>query len=286
MPQKLPSKIFLDGANPEETREVIRLLGFLDGQTTNPTSISKNPALRERLAKGEKFTREKVYEFYKDVAQEISSLIPNGSVSIEVYADKNTKSEEIISAAREMYQWIPNAYIKLPVIPAGLAAGEVLSRQGMRLNMTLCFSQAQAAAVYAATRGARPGDVFISPFVARLDERGENGMDLIAHIMRMYERGDGHVHVLTASVRTMNHLLAALHLGSDIITARFATLKEWVLAGKPMPEDDFVYRSEGLRPIVYEEYDINKDWRSFDISHTLTEAGLEQFARDWNTIVT
>ncbi len=110
--------------------------------------------------------------------------------------------------------------------------------------MTLCFSQAQAAAVYAATRGAKKGEVFVSPFIGRLDDRGENGMDLIANILKMYGKGDGHVEVLTASVRTLDHLLCAIKLGSDIITAPLAVLKEWKEKGLPMPKDDYPYDAE------------------------------------------
>ena len=74
----LSSKIFVDGADPEETRETKRLLGFVDGQTTNPTLVSKNPAARERIEKREKFTREEIYHFYKEVVNKIAKIIPRG----------------------------------------------------------------------------------------------------------------------------------------------------------------------------------------------------------------
>ena len=88
-----------------------------------------------------------------------------------------------------MFGWIPNAHVKFPTSAEGLKAAEKAIGLGLRVNMTLCFSQAQAAAVYAATRGARKGQVFVSPFIGRLDDRGENGMDLIANILRMYAKG-------------------------------------------------------------------------------------------------
>ncbi|MEK7170516.1 MAG: transaldolase family protein, partial [Patescibacteria group bacterium] len=84
------SKIFLDSGDPKETREIISLLGFLDGQTTNPTLIAKNPKAQKRLAEGKKFTSEEIWDFYRGVVGEISGLIPRGSVSIEVYADADT----------------------------------------------------------------------------------------------------------------------------------------------------------------------------------------------------
>ena len=151
--------------------------------------------------------------------------------------------------------------------------------------MTLCFSQAQAAAVYAATRGARKGQVFVSPFIGRLDDRGENGMDLIANIIRMYAKGDGHVEVLTASVRKVDHLLYAMKLGSDIITSPFDVLEEWGKKGLPLPGPDYSYDPGSLRPIPYEEIDLTKDWREYDIRHDLTDKGMERFSQDWNSLI-
>ena len=85
-PKNLKTKLFLDSGDPEETKEALNLLGFLDGQTTNPSLISKNPIVIKRIESGKKFSREEIYAFYKDVVCEISSLIPQGSVSIEVYS--------------------------------------------------------------------------------------------------------------------------------------------------------------------------------------------------------
>ncbi len=284
-PKDLKTRIFLDGGDPEETKEVIRLLGFLDGQTTNPTLISKNPRARHRLEKGEKFTREEIIHFYQETVKEISKLIPNGSISVEVYADHSTLAEAMLSQGKEMFSWIPNAHIKFPTSQEGLKAAEQAVKSGMRVNLTLCFSQDQAAAVYAATRGAKRGDVFVSPFIGRLDDRGENGMDVISHILQMYRKGDGHVMVLTASVRKIDHLLYALKLGSDIITAPFNVLKEWGEKGVPMPGDDYVYRSGGLKSIPFKEIDLSKKWQAYDIRHELTDKGMERFSADWNALI-
>src|SRR3989344_4842731 len=100
---------------------------------------------------------------------------------------------------KEMFSWIPNAHVKYPTTKAGLEAAHRSIQEGMRVNMTLVFTQEQAAAVYAATKGAKRGDVFVSPFIGRLDDRGENGMDLIKNIIKMYRGGDGHVLILGAS---------------------------------------------------------------------------------------
>jgi transaldolase len=284
-PKNLKSRIFVDGGDPRETKELLSLLGFLDGQTTNPTLISRNPQAKKRLEAGEKFTEEEILGFYRKVIREISSLLPAGSISVEVYADPSTKAEAMLAQGKEMFTWIPNAQIKFPTSREGLKAAERAVRDGLRINMTLCFTQEQAAAVYAATRGAKKGDVYVSPFIGRLDDRGENGMDLIANIIRMYKSGDGHVEVLTASVRTFDHLLYALHLGSDIITCPFKILKEWGEKGLPMPPDDYSYDAGDLTPIPYKELDLKRNWQDFHLSHELTTKGMEKFSEDWNNLI-
>jgi transaldolase len=151
--------------------------------------------------------------------------------------------------------------------------------------MTLVFTQAQAAAVYAATRSAERGEVFVSPFIGRLDDRGENGMDLIANVLRMYGHGDGHVEVLTASVRSMDHMLQALSLGSDIITAPFKLLKEWGDKGLPVPGPGFNYDPGKLKAIPYQDLDLGRPWREYDIAHDLTATGMDKFSKDWCGLV-
>jgi transaldolase len=284
-PQNLKTRIFLDGGNPDETKEIVSLLGFLDGQTTNPTLIAKNPEARRRLEQGRKFSEKEIFDFYRGVVTTISSLIPQGSVSVEVYADAVTPAAAMLSQGREMFSWIPNAHIKFPTSHEGLKAAELAVQEGFRVNMTLCFSQEQAAAVYSATQGAKKGQVFISPFIGRLDDRGENGMDLISNIIRMYRQGDGHVEVLTASVRSMDHFLYALKLGSDIITSPFELLKEWGKKGMPMPGADFRYDEKSFKPIIYREIDLRQKWNSYDIRHDLTHKGMERFSSDWNALI-
>ncbi|MBI4050646.1 MAG: transaldolase [Candidatus Doudnabacteria bacterium] len=306
-PANLKTRIFLDSGDPDETREALGLLGFFDGQTTNPSLIAKNPETA-----GKKFTREEILDFYKKVVQEISGLIPEGSVSIEVYADFSTpglptpsssppshggeKRLSMLEQARGMFHWIPNGHIKFPTTTEGLKAAEQAVKEGMGVNMTLCFSQEQAAAVYAATRGAQRGQVFVSPFVGRLDDRGERGMDLIANIIKMYKQGDGHVEVLTASVRNIEHVLEALRLGSDIITMPLGVLensKSQITNPKQIPNfppkadpplaDKF--QIQNLKPIDYKELDLDKSWQEYDIGHELTDIGMEKFSEDWNRLI-
>lgn len=285
-PDNLKTKIFLDGGDPKETRQIIDLLGFLDGQTTNPTLISKNPNAKKRIEADERFTKKEIFDFYKSIVKEISFLIPDGSVSIEVYADDNTTSDEMFEQGKDMFSWIDNAHIKYPITKAGLETAVKSVKEGMRVNMTLCFSQEQAAAVYSATKGAKKGDVFVSPFVGRLDDKGENGMGLIENIIKMYKDGDGHIEVLTASVRNIDHFLYALKLGSDIITAPFAVLKEWGEQGMRIPDESWIYPAAGnLNTIAYKDLDLNKDWQEFDINNNLTDKGIERFSNDWNKLI-
>src|SRR3990172_71294 len=147
-PANLKTKIFLDSGDPNETKQAIKLLGFLDGQTTNPSLIAKNPD-----AQGKKFTEEEISSFYKGVVREISSLIPSGSISIEVYTDLDSTGDKLYQQGEMMFSWIPNAHIKYPITRSGLEAAEHSVETGIRVNMTLCFSEEQAAAVYASTLG-------------------------------------------------------------------------------------------------------------------------------------
>ncbi len=280
----LKTKIFLDSGDTNETKQAINLLGFLNGQTTNPTLIAKNPQAQIRLEMGNKFTKDEIFTFYQSVVKEISAFIPKGSVSVEVYADTQTRADEMVAQGKGMFSWIPNAHIKLPITTAGLEAANRLTKEGIKVNMTLCFSQEQAAAVYAATRGAKKGDVFVSPFIGRLDDKGENGMDLIKNILQMYRTGESHVEVLTASVRNLNHHIAAIQAGSDIITSPFKVLCQWSEKGLPLGEN-FTYEPVNLKPIPYREIDLEKNWENYDIHHELTDLGIEKFCRDWNNLI-
>lgn len=279
------AKIFLDSSNPAETARIIKILGKLDGQTTNPTLVAKHPDVLARQVHGKKFTSQEIFAFYKKIVKEIAAQIPQGSVSIEVYADRTTPAETMVRQAQEMNTWIPNAHIKLPTTHEGLKAAQILTQKNIRLNMTLCFSQEQAAAVYAASRGAKKGDIFISPFVGRLDDIGINGIDLIKNIIALYQESDHHVEVLAASVRNLVHFLAALQLDADIITAPFSVLKKWGEKGKPQPDRSFAYQPTNLSSIPYQKYSLDKNWTTFNIAHELTDKGIKRFAEDWNNLI-
>ena len=284
---KPKTKILVDGGDPDETLRVKKLLGFVDGQTTNPSLIAKNPDIQQKIASGHSLTSQEEQDEYRKIVQTISPLVGDAGVSIEVFADLNTSAEDMLAQGQEMFTWIPNAYIKYPSTHEGLRAAEMSVRKKMRVNMTLCFSQEQAAAIYAATKGSKD-PVYVSPFVGRLDDRGENGIDLIKNIKTMYRNGDGHVHVLAASIRHLEHLLASFALNSELATVPAKLLEQWAASNFPMPPRDFSYKAadekgQPLKPIAYKELDLNRPWESFDISHELTTKGIQKFVADYQS---
>lgn len=279
------SKILVDGGDPAETSRIKKLLGFVDGQTTNPSLIAKNPEIRSRVASGHPLSRQEENEAYKRIVQSISPLVGDAGVSIEVFADLDTPAEQMLAQGRDMFSWIGNAYIKYPCTHEGLRAAQMSVREGIRVNITLCFSQEQAAAVYGATK-VTADPAYVSPFVGRLDDRGENGIDLVRNIHRMYEAGDGHVHILAASIRHLDHLLAAFAFGADLVTVPTKVLEEWAAKGFPLPDKDFTYTGQtsdghAFKPLPYESLDLEQPWEKFDITHELTTKGIRTFVEDY-----
>jgi transaldolase len=273
------TKILVDGGDPQETRKIKEVLGFVDGQTTNPSLIAKNPHIRELILSGHKLSNREELDEYKKIVQTISPLVGNAGVSIEVFSDQSTTAQEMFDQGQEMFSWISNAYIKYPCTVEGLRAAQMSVRQGTRVNITLCFSQQQAAAVYAATKGSKE-PVYVSPFVGRLDDIGLNGMDVVKNIKRMFSKGDGHVLVLAASIRSLEHLLYCFALQTELATVPAKILELWASDNFPMPDEQFQYKGSG-KPIPYDELDLEQPWQAFDIQHELTRKGIEKFAADY-----
>ena len=281
------TKILVDGGDPDETRHIKDLLGFVDGQTTNPSLIAKNPEIRHLIESGHSLSADQEKDEYRKIVRTISPMVGDGGVSIEVFADTNTTAEQMLAQGEEMFSWIPNGYIKYPCTHEGLRAAQLSVQRGIRVNMTLCFSQSQAAAVYSATRDSKE-PVYVSPFVGRLDDRGENGMDLVKNIKKMYESGDGHVYVLAASIRNLNHLLYSFALKVELVTVPTKVLEQWAADHFPMPESSFAYKAidssgQPLKPIFYRGLDLNSAWESFDIAHELTTQGIRKFVADYQS---
>jgi transaldolase len=183
-------KFFIDTAEIAEIREFSEI-GLLDGVTTNPSLVA---------ASGRDFS---------EVLAEICELV-DGPVSAEVAA---IDFETMLAEGRYLAGIAPNVTVKAPLTPAGIRACNVLSGEGISVNITLCFSSAQA------LLAARAGAAFVSPFVGRLDDIGENGMALVADIVDIFRQyPDINTQVLTASVRGPAHVVAAARAGSHVAT--------------------------------------------------------------------
>lgn len=280
------TNIYIDGGDPEETHkanESLKAKGFrgLDGQTTNPSLIAKN--LAKKQGEGNKITPQQAFDEYKRIVTEMRKSIA-GPISIQVIGNPETlKAEEMLSQARDRIQWIPGAVIKFPCTQEGLKAVEVFCQEGP-VNITLVFSQEQAAAVYAATKY-HNYDCYVSPFVGRLDDRQEDGMDVVSNIIQMYGLGDKHVNVLAASTRTLKHLHYALWLKTNVMTIPYKLFAEWEKENFSVPGQDFIYDIPGLTEIPYREISLDKDWKEYNLQHDLTDTGLKKFWEDWSSVV-
>jgi transaldolase len=151
-------------------------------------------------------------------------------------------------------------------------------KQGMGVNITLCFSQQQAAAVYAATKDTKE-PAYVAPFVGRLDDIGQSGMDVVKNIKRMFSKGDSHVLVLAASIRSLEHLFYCFDLQTELATVPAKVLEQWASKNFPTPDRQFQYKSCG-KPISCEDLDLERPWETLDIQHELTRKGIERFAED------
>ena len=208
-------QLFLDTTDMAVLRELART-GLVDGVTTNPSLIMKSG--RPML----------------EVIAEICDIV-EGPVSAEVAA---VSADDMIAEGARLALVAPNVVVKVPLTPEGLIATRELSRQGVQVNVTLCFSAVQA------MLAAKAGAAYISPFIGRLDDLGEDGMALIAEIRAVYDNYDFDTEILAASIRSIEHVRRAAIMGSDCAT---------------------------IPPAIFREL----------FKHPLTDKGLEQFLSDW-----
>ena len=211
-------EIFIDTANIDEIRQA-NDWGILDGVTTNPSLVAKEKD------KGKDF---------KAIVKEICEIV-DGDISAEVVA---TKYDDILHEARALAKIHKNVVVKVPLIPDGLKAVKTLKAEGIRTNVTLCFSANQA------LLAAKAGAYIISPFVGRLDDIGQDGVELVEEIRQIYDNYDFKTKILFASVRHPDHVKQAALLGADIATCPFKIIEQ-------------LYK------------------------HPLTDVGLKQFLDDW-----
>lgn len=211
-------KIFLDTANIEEIREAASW-GILDGVTTNPTLVAKT---------GRKFA---------EVVQDICAIV-DGPINLEVTSEK---SEEMIPEGKKLSKIHKNVVVKVQMSVEGLKAIKALAKEGIRTNTTLIFSANQA------LLAAKAGTKYVSPFIGRLDDQGQTGMDLVREIVQVLRNYRFDCEVLVASVRHPIHVKEAAMIGADICTVPFDVLKKM-------------------------------------IGHSLTDVGIKRFLDDWKKV--
>jgi transaldolase len=191
-------KLFVDTGRVDEVRKAAEW-GILDGVTTNPSLIAQ-------AGRG-----------FKETVLEICSILPHGSISAEVVG---TTVEDILREGREIASWSPNIVVKVPMTPAGIAATRQLTREGIRVNMTLVFSPAQA------LLAAKAGATYISVFVGRVDDVSSEGMRTIEDAVQIVENYGFDSEVLVASIRHPMHVVEAARLGAHIATMPFKVMEQ------------------------------------------------------------
>lgn len=211
-------KLFIDTANISEIREA-HALGIVDGVTTNPSLIAKE---------GRDFVT---------VVKEICSIV-DGPISAEVIS---LKADEMVREAGTLAKIHKNIVIKVPLTAEGLKATKALAAQHIKTNVTLCFSPTQA------LLAAKAGATYVSPFIGRLDDISQHGMDLIADIKEIYWNYGFKTEIIVASVRNPLHVLEAAKVGADIATVPYGVLMQLV-------------------------------------KHPLTDIGIERFLKDWQHV--
>lgn len=212
-------RIFIDTANLKEIKEAADM-GLLDGVTTNPSLVAKEG-----------------HKNFRDMLEKICAIV-DGDISAEVVS---TDCEGILKEGRELAKIHKNIVIKVPLIKEGLKAVKRFKEEGIKTNVTLCFSPSQA------LLAAKAGAYLVSPFVGRLDDISENGMDLIAKIRQIYDNYGYQTQILVASIRHPMHFVDSCMIGADVCTMPFKVI-------------------EALA------------------KHPLTDIGLEKFLADWKKL--
>jgi transaldolase len=213
-------QIFLDTANIDQIKQAAKL-GIISGVTTNPSLLAKETT-----------------NDYETVTRKICAII-NGPVSVEVLSET---ADEMIKEARVKAAWAPNVNIKIPICPAGLEATSVLSKEGIKINMTLCFSANQA------LLGALAGATYVSIFIGRLDDAGQDGMQVVYDTLDILGNyPDLNAQVIAASIRNPIHVTNAALAGAEVATVPYAILMQM-------------------------------------IQHPMTDIGIKRFLADWKSV--
>ena len=211
-------QFFLDTGSLEEIRTA-QAWGILDGVTTNPSLVSKEGM------------------DHKALNREIAS-ITSGPISVETTSER---AEEMVAQGREYVTWAPNAIVKVPATAEGIKAASIMGKEGIRINVTLVFSPNQA------LLAAKVGAYFVSPFVGRLDDISEDGMQVVRDTVQIYRNFGFRTKVLAASLRHPIHVVEAAKAGADIATIPFKVMEQL-------------------------------------FKHPLTDTGQERFLADWRKL--
>ena len=211
-------KIFIDTANIEEIKKA-NDWGVIDGVTTNPSLVAKE---------GREF---------KELVHEIVNIV-DGPISVEVIS---TNAEGMVKEAVELSGWSPNIVVKIPMIPEGLKAVKILSAKEIKTNVTLAFSVNQA------LLAAKAGETYVSPFIGRLDDSGQEGMQIVRDVVKIFNLYNFKTEVIVASIRHPLHVIEAAKAGAHVATIPFNVIEKM-------------------------------------FKHPLTDLGLERFLNDWEKL--
>ena len=197
-------KFFIDTANLDEIKEINKW-GILSGVTTNPSLIAKEGDVD-----------------FKEVISQITEIV-NGPISAEVIS---TDAEGMIEEARDLAEIAENIVVKIPMTPEGMKAVSILSQEGIKTNVTLVFSANQALIA------AKAGATYVSPFIGRLDDIGQDGMQVVRDISDMFATYELDTEIIAASIRHPRHVLLSAKAGSDIATVPYNVLKKMIVHPK------------------------------------------------------
>lgn len=297
------TKFLLDSGDINEYRQLQPLAREkgqeIWGSTTNPSLIAK-------ALNGKKVSQQEAFSvLQKGIVMDILQVVP-GAVSAEVYAAPATTAEEMIEQGKEIATWDPRVVVKLPTTFEGFKARTELRKLGICINNTLVFSQQQAFAISLHEKIMRenfgpaqtPWPSFISPFVGRLDDIGQDGMSMVKHSVDMIQKyfEKDLVWMLEASIRNSTHLQEGLAIDVDLTTAPMKVYIEWFgmsdqqkstsTKNTSLQEIPYWQPSDDLLAITFiEDFMHALENNQLDIHHQLTDKGIEKFVADWATII-
>ncbi len=301
------TRFILDSGDPEEYKAIATLAKEhneeLWGGTTNPSLIAK------KLTGDKKYTQKEAQELQKDIIFQLLKIVP-GAVSAEVFANTTTTGEEMAEEGSEIATWHERVVIKIPTTLEGFKARTLLRKKHIPVNNTLVFSQEQIYAIclHEALCQKAFGDTsghienvyppFISPFVGRLDDIGENGMMLVENGMRLKQSIPSELWMLEASVRSLWHMKKGIDLQTELITAPAKIYEQWFQltdaekgaisedTSKILSPTPAWNPSDQITKIAsLEQFTELLTSNTLPIQHPLTDQGLIKFAEDWKTIL-